>query len=233
MGWWSADVLGGDTPLDMMWAFEDHFDLGRGRLYPLDDWSERTRTAIKESIERDKNGFWQAVNKAKEMAGCEGTEVALQVGAVIWLNSGADMSMAVKKIFIKAAKNDVWANEGDEYDNTERKAVMENLKNAIRGYTGVPILVNSEGLLEVIAKKMEPPTATCKGFTPKEAIKDLLFGIPKDAQKRIFQELLEDLERGYSIEDNYPSLNDMIKSDQDYIDSLELDKWREKKCTGK
>jgi hypothetical protein len=224
MGWWSADVLGGDTPLDMMWTFEDHFKLDRSTLYPLENWSSKTRSIVKRSIEGDHNGFWEAVFKAKELAGWSGGEVAVQVGAVIWLNSGADMSMAVKKIFIKASRNDVWANEGDEYDNTERKAVMKNLEDKIRGYTGVPILVNSEGLFDVIAKKMDPPTATCKGHTPKEAIKDLLHGIPKDAQKRIFQELLEDLERGYSIEDNYPSLNDMIKSDQDYIDSLGIEK---------
>jgi hypothetical protein len=207
--------------------------LDRSTLYPLENWSSKTRSIVRRSIEGDHNGFWEAVFKAKELAGCSGGEIAVQVGAVIWLNSGADMSMAVKKIFIKAARNDVWANEGDEFDNAERKAVMKNLEERIRGYTGTPILINSEGLFDVIAKKIEPPTATCKGHTPKEAIKDLLHGVPKDAQKRIFQELLEDLERGYPVEDKYPSLNDMIKSDQDYIDSLELDKWKEKKCTGK
>jgi thioredoxin-like negative regulator of GroEL len=75
----------------------------------------------------------------------------------------------------------------------------------------------------VIAKKMDPPTATCKGHTPKEAIKDLLHGINKDAQKRIFKELLEELEEEKE-EKYYPSLNDMIKSDQDYIDSLGIEK---------
>lgn len=227
MGWWSADVLGGDTPLDMIWTFEDHFKLGRGTLYPLENWSTKTRSIVKRSIEGDHNGFWQAVFKAKELAGWSGGEVAVQVGAVIWLNSGADMSMAVKNILIKAAKNDVWANEGDEYDNTERKAVMKNLEDKIRGYTGTPILVNSEGLFDVIAKKMglepeEPPTATCKGWTPKEAIKDLLLGVNKDAQKNIFKELLAELEE--ETKSDYASLNDMIKSDQDYIDSLGIEK---------
>lgn len=193
MGWWSASILGGDTPLDMIWTFEDHFNLDRGSLYPLDNWPERTRNTVRKSIEKDHNGFWQAVFKAKDMAGCEGREIAVQVGAVIWLNSGADMSMAVKKIFIKAAKEDKWANEGDEFDNQERKRVMADLINIIRSYTGVPILVESEGLFEVIAKK-EIPAIICEGDTPKEAIKDLLHGVNKDAQKVLFKELLQELE---------------------------------------
>lgn len=196
MGWWSADILGGDTPLDMMWTFEDHFGLGRGWLYPLENWSEGTRNTVRKSIERDHNGFWEAVFKAKDMAGDAGREVAVQVGAVIWLNSGADMSKAVKTIFTKAAKNDVWANEGDEYDDVERKAAMDNLIKHIRNYSGGGwITVNSEGLFEVISKKLDERinNNTLSWPTPKTAVKDIMNGLEKKDKEKLLKELLEEL----------------------------------------
>jgi len=190
MGWWSKDILGGDTPLDMMWAFEKEFDTDS--LYPLENWSNYTRTKVKQAIDNDKGGFWRAVRKAEEMAGHEGTQIALQVAAVIWLNSGAKIDGLYMSSFIKAAQEDVWAKEDEE-----RKTVMDNLIENIKNYyeaqqkgmTDVFITVSSEGLLEKIDQHI------CKGHTPKEAIKDLLHGINKDAQKRIFQELLEELEK--------------------------------------
>jgi len=189
MGWWSKDILGGDTPLDMIWSFEKQFNTES--LYPLENWSGYTRTKVKQSIENDKKGFWKAVKHAEEMAGYEGTQIALQVAAVLWLNSGAKMDGLHMGAFIKAAQEDKWAKEDEE-----RKAVMDNLIENIKNYyeaqqkgmTDVFITVSSEGLLEKIDKHI------CKGHTPKEAIKDLLFGINKDAQKRIFKELLAELE---------------------------------------
>jgi hypothetical protein len=193
MGWWSADILGGDTPLDMMWAFEDYFGLDRGALYPLEAWTGHTRSKVKFFIETDREGFWEkAVGKAEHMAGFEGEEVATQVAAVIWLNSGAHMEQAAKNSLIKAAQNDAWANEGDEFDNQERKQVMADLIAHITAYDGTPTNIYSKGLMEVLDKRIN---SNCLSWsTPKDAIKDLLHGVNKDAQKVLFKELLQELE---------------------------------------
>ena len=192
MGWWSADILGGDTPLDMMWTFEDFFSLDRGALYPLEAWTKETRSKVKFYIESDRDGFYEAIDRAKRIAGDNGEEVATQVAAVIWLNSGAHMNGAAKNSLIKAARNDVWANEGD---NTERKAVMDTLIKHIRNYDGGWLTVNSEGLFEVISKKLDERVNnnTLSWPTPKAAVEDIMNGLEKKDKEKLLKELLEEL----------------------------------------
>ena len=193
MGWWSVDIIGGDTPLDLIWTFEDYFALDRGALYPLEAWSEKTRNVVRKSIERDHNGFWKTVDKAKEGTGFEGEEIAVQVAAVIWLNSGAGMSDVAKNIFITAARNDKWANEDDGDDR--RKAVMDHLIKHIRIYVGTPVVIESEGLFDVISKKLDERVNnnTLSWPTPKAAVKDIINGLEKKDKKKLLKELLEEL----------------------------------------
>ena len=150
MGWWSTDILGGATPLDFIWEFESHIGLDdeNGAIYPVRDLvdnkplREKIRNAFNKSPED-----WLSVSEIKRDE--EDRSISAQVGAVIAMACGVDMTEEYKEKVVKYILEDDWMRECHE-----RELAILKLVNAVREYkSGEIVVVKSRGLFEVMAEK--------------------------------------------------------------------------------
>lgn len=151
MGWWSVDVLGGDTPLDNIASMEKV--IGVGRVYPVSEsyWEENhlgasVKTAIESNLEK-LSEWCKPTSGEIKYDDKEGPMIRLQVLGVVAMAAGAKIPAALKKQIVSAARNDPWAQE----DGSRREA-MDNLVFTINAYQGKPVFVNSRGLFEMMSK---------------------------------------------------------------------------------
>ena len=135
MGWWSTDIMGGDSPLDVEDAF---FEIAQVQKFPM---SGGIATLSKEAVEKNMKAFIAEVKRHADYQ----PEIAWQVLAVAVLHSGAKLTKTVKTKMIDACDNDEWSLE-----SRERRESVSSLKKALLQYTGTPIQINSKGLFEVI-----------------------------------------------------------------------------------
>ena len=153
MGWWSCDIMGGDSPLDIvdcifqvaegneddLWINPENFDLEKLLKHVKENWSFLLEGD-------DRNIFFQVLG-------------------VLMMKSCVPIPDHLKKEMINAANKDEWANDPDE-NNEDRKEVLNNFIKTLNIYDGTkPIIINSKGLFEVMAEKM--------GVTNKPSIETL------------------------------------------------------------
>jgi len=140
MGWWSTDIMGGDTPLDFEDTFYDICGVEKfpegGGMAPLTKADLETNlNKIMDFLDADK---WGESN------------IGYQVLAVTMLKAGAFISGDLQDFMMQACENDEWAKESDE-----RKIATDGLFNALASYDNEhPIIIKSKGLFEVMAEKL-------------------------------------------------------------------------------
>ena len=134
MGWWSTDIMGGDSPLD----FEDEFyDIAAVTKFP--ESGGKTELS-KEVVEKNFDKFVAAVKKCTYEP-----EIGWQVLAVVSLNAGIKIPVAAMAEMRQACVNDQWAKEEEK-----RRETVDSLLSALNKYNGTPIIITSKGLFEVI-----------------------------------------------------------------------------------
>jgi hypothetical protein len=140
MGWWSTDIMGGDTPLD----FEDtFFDICGVEKFP----------EIGKANELTKEDFAAHLNEIVDFLDADKwgeSNIGYQVLAVGMLRAGAFISGDLQDFMMQACENDEWAKE-----NEERAVATQGLFNALSQYDNeTPIIIKSRGLFEVMAQKL-------------------------------------------------------------------------------
>lgn len=138
MGWWSEEVMGGDSPMDWEGDISDmvggHFDSDEGHVY------------TREQIEAKLSDVVAHIEAAKY-----DREIGFQVLGVLALKKGAHLPDDVKERIIRAAEEDEWAKEGDRM----RKAHMKDLITKVRAHEpGEVVEVPSKELLDQMEKNM-------------------------------------------------------------------------------
>lgn len=128
MGWWSANIMGGDTPLD----FEDGFyhivgvekfhtttdnKIKKTKLTKNDITSEHIDTFIKEEIGTAEDEYFH---------------IGYQVLGHILMDVGYPISNELKEKIIVACENDEWAKE-----SIERYQAIFEFKNIVENYENV------------------------------------------------------------------------------------------------
>ena len=137
MGWWSEDIIGGDTPLDFVDTFYDiaqieEFEGDVQNMIPADTFKERLPAMIEFIEKQDYDN-----------------EIGFQVLAVKLMEAGAEINEDLKSKIFKACADDEWA----QHDET-RADRINSLKEAVEMYDGTPIVVKSKGLFEVIGEHL-------------------------------------------------------------------------------
>lgn len=158
MGWWSTDILGGDSPLD--WKselynkidiqYEDNF--GYRTLKP-NDMSNRTQNnLIQYVLESTQKSF-------DEWGECDSRSIAMQVIALMVIESGAKITKKNKKELSKWIKLDDWATEDDE-----RKDNIDDLLSIIKQYDGTPMKYQGKGLFQTLVETISGTEIESSGF---------------------------------------------------------------------
>jgi len=138
MGWWSVDILGGDTPLDYLGDISDM--IGVESLC-----TESNIVGVKEKLaglipkvidgtlfESDEYEYW----------------TGYQVLAVKLLEYGVSLDGNVKEILISHIEQDDW-------QDAERVKVIDSLISEIKKHDGEIVKINSRGLFEMLGEAIE------------------------------------------------------------------------------
>lgn len=112
MGWWSANILGGDEPLDQLHLLQKALRMGDG---PVIDTSERM-------------GRQKLMDEFLQKASPVGRQVA---GHMI-MKSGAEMTEEQKNKILEGIEADQWTKE--EGTDSERGKIMAEFRTKISGY---------------------------------------------------------------------------------------------------
>lgn len=157
MGWWSEDIMGGDTPLDIKSFIYDALDI---KQYPDDNYDKKViipsdvfdyDKIVKYVNDRDSDNYW--------LTGDTGN-IFHQVLGVMMMESGASISDKLKAKMTLAAVEDEWgfgytrgefSEEGDE----DRAKKMNQFIDTLINYDETPTKITSKGLFETIAKGIE------------------------------------------------------------------------------
>jgi hypothetical protein len=121
MGWWSAAVMGGDTPLDMEAHFLDIAGIG-GSFFDRFDGSAFSKENI---TEIQKKFTPSKIDKMVEFIEkedpryfcCDDKEIAYQTLGVVMMRFGVPISDALMGRMLEAAMNDEWSQQDDERAN--------------------------------------------------------------------------------------------------------------------
>jgi len=139
MGWWSEDILGGDGPLDELYAIEDR--IGIDELYPLSAIDEIKRKRIVQAVE-DKTDL------LIDYLSSDGD--ALVLAAVI-LSVGANLDHRIKDAAIKAVDSENPLE--DNWCNPEaRQRILKEFREILVSYNGTPTQIEHTGLMEQMHK---------------------------------------------------------------------------------
>lgn len=152
MGWWSTDILGGDSPLDWQGVLYDKLDIP---YFDEDHTNVGTHDGIseirpKEMSRTTQNNLIQYILDSTQESydkygGSDSRSIGMQVLAIMILKSGAKMTKKNKNELIKWIKLDEWATE-----DHERKNHIDELLFAIEKYDGMPMYYKGKGLFQTI-----------------------------------------------------------------------------------
>ena len=158
MGWWSKDILGGDNPLDWKSAlynkidiqYEDNF--GYRTLKPNDMSSKSQNNLIQYVLDSTQKSF-------DDWGECDSRSIAMQVIALMVIESGAKITKKNKKELSKWIKLDDWATEDDE-----RKDNIDDLLSVIKEYDSTPMIYQGKGLFQKLAETISGTEIEPSGF---------------------------------------------------------------------
>ncbi len=140
MGWWSTDIMGGDSPLD----WEDYFyDICDVNKFPED--SDGIAPLKKKDIE---DNLGKIIAKIESADDPYDKSIGYQVLTVLMMKAGAVIDDDMKKTFTEWIMKDEWAKEEEE-----RMVAVQGLAHALETYDSKrPIVIKSKGLFQTIAE---------------------------------------------------------------------------------
>tara|TARA_B100000963_G_C22579751_1_gene650235 strand:- start:346 stop:831 length:486 start_codon:yes stop_codon:yes gene_type:complete len=158
MGWWSTDILGGDSALDWKSALYNKIDVqyennfGYRTLKPNDMSSKTQNNLIQYVLDSTQKSF-------DDWGECDSRSIGMQIIALMIIESGAKITNKNKKELIKWIKKDEWAEENDE-----RKDNINDLLSAIKKYDSTPMIYQGEGLFQKLAERIYGTEIQPSGF---------------------------------------------------------------------
>lgn len=141
MGWWSKDIMGGDSPLDVEGKI---FEICNVEQFPEDD---SVGKLTKKDFEKNLPTILEHLRKIENNPYYDEFAIGYQVLGVLMMKCGATIDEDLKIEIRSASETDSWAAEDDE-----RREIVNNFHKALDSYDGTPIEIRSRGLFEVMAQ---------------------------------------------------------------------------------
>jgi len=151
MGWWSEDIMGGDTPLDFQSFIYDKLKIDHG---------QRTKIQIKKAFQgMSETQLLRMIPSIVTKMGCgepgsdfhnDHTSIGYQVLALEMMSCGVRIQPSLFKQMEKWIPQDLWALECDT-----RNSKVDFLLKKLYSYDGVPVRIESKGLLEVFHDRIK------------------------------------------------------------------------------
>ena len=140
MGWWSTDIMGGDTPLDYK---DEFYGICKIDQFPEEEGEVKIPAELLEEHLDEIIAFLDE-NKWGEVG------IGYQVLAVMMMEAGANISKDLRFEIINACNEDEWAKEDED-----RQRSILGLLGALDAYDNKnPIVLKSKGLFETMFDKL-------------------------------------------------------------------------------
>jgi hypothetical protein len=147
MGWWSKDIMGGDSPLDVK---DEIYGICEVDEFPEDGSHKKISKA---DLEKHLPKILEFLRKQENNDYYDEKSIGFQVLGVMMMEAGAKISEDLKKEILEESAEDSWAKE-----DKERDVIVKNFEEALRTYIGKPVVIRSKGLFEVISEKISSGT---------------------------------------------------------------------------
>lgn len=146
MGWWSATIMGGDTPLDGEYELFRFLGLkSDSKTYEYDaEEAKRLLSSRPEDILAYINDEVSDYNR----------DIYKQVLGVLIMRYGSTFDEDTKTAVIEAAQSDSEWKEDGEYDPEREKYITEFIAQ-VNNYQNQPTEIKQEGLFEKIAEHLD------------------------------------------------------------------------------
>lgn len=165
MGWWSATIMGGDRPLDIISDFEDIIlKANKKELKKLwkeqrlqEDFNDEDTTQFNNThLDKALPELIKHINTLENDEYYDDHAIGGEVLGVIIMEYQAKMSTKTRNLILKCCDEDEWAK-----NNPERKQYVDDLRQKITAYDGKEsVFVEQEGLFDAITKKLDTDTPT-------------------------------------------------------------------------
>lgn len=164
VGRWSQDIIGGDTPLDILGDIGDRIEID---LYPL-DLDDAIAGAARIALEALPADFFDDMAKTYD-------DEAFIVGAAVMLHAGAAMSDAFRVSTLQAIDRNLqeYAECLDADTVERRRAALLPLRQAVEtAQRGQRYAIESEGLFDKIARANngQPERETVLSVSPMSGV---------------------------------------------------------------
>lgn len=164
MGWWSGDILGGDTPLDFLGDFASICEC------PMLDTDESAKSDTdaqdiygypftRKQVEKFLDPLFLRAGKDKYSP-----EIGLQVLGYLVLFTGAEISKIQQDLLVVAGQSDEWANE----DASRRKHVNAYIAAMREHKAGTSVNLKTKGLFEKLNERMSSGAPGLVNVHPKK-----------------------------------------------------------------
>lgn len=177
MGWWSTDIMGGDTPLDIECFIYD--------ILEVQQFVGDTKTGLTKEHFADPYEIIQKIGQMDDGYWLKGDDgnIFYQVLGVLMMKAGAPIETALKAKMINAAHKDEWADEDEE-----RKQRMSSFVDALNRYDGTePFVIKSAGLFD----RINVGIITSNPKVEMETLRGLLLAHVEDYRHDSVNEILD------------------------------------------
>ena len=141
MGWWSKDIMGGDSPLD---AKDEIFNICEVDEFNDDDDGHTDLT--KEDFANNMEKILEFVRDQENNDYYDEKAIGYQVLGVLMMKAGAPISQELKDEIIENSKTDSWAEQ-----DSERGAIVKKFHDTLSLYEGKhSVEIRSKGLFEAL-----------------------------------------------------------------------------------
>jgi hypothetical protein len=141
MGWWSKDIMGGDSPLDVK---DEIYGICEVNEFEGEDGHN---DLSKEHFAKNIDKILEFVRDQENNDYYDESAIAYQVLGVLMMKAGAPISPELKAEIIENSMTDTWAEQ-----DADRREIVNGFHKALETYDGTPIIIRSRGLFEVMAE---------------------------------------------------------------------------------
>jgi hypothetical protein len=153
MGWWSADIFGGDTPLDEVYELEQM--IGVEDIYPIERWDDDVLEAVTQGLFKCRDSLAHKMEKGLAEGSSYGAVFAQIVGA-IWMATGLPMPDEIRAATLRGCDDDEWMRE--EGTLSERGRIITAFRETVEQYDGIQrVITKTKGLFERFDELMTSP----------------------------------------------------------------------------
>lgn len=166
MGWWSTEINGGDTPMDIEGSLAEFMGLDE----MSDDFdgvvaSGKLTAEIVNAFLSDNDSFW-----IKSMHKSDDLSVLYTVLGELLMEAGAPITEEFRALIIEHAETDRWAKE-----NPERQVVIEEFCEAMENYVdGTPTELARGAFMDRATTVGYIANPTCHDIHPPRPLADLM-----------------------------------------------------------